>query len=313
MTTTPVLTTTANEIVEAALRLIGEIDANQPIESEQANDGLQALNFLVKSYQSQGLHLWTKVEAILFTDVGKKSYFLGPGGDECCNEDDFVNTQLSVAGVALDQTISVDSSALMTLGDVIGVRLDDGTRQWTTILSIPSTTSVKLTTALTGAAAIDNSVFTFTSLIPRPMRILQLRRDKIGNTDDEIESLKWSRDEYFAQPNKSSQGDLVNWYYTPELTKGRLYVWQTSNDADKVARFTYSRPIDVTNDTADAPDFPSEWFRMLKYNLAVEVAPEYKVPINRLEKLELKANELLEDALGYDVEDDSMSLQPDME
>lgn len=313
MTTTPVLTTTANDIVKAALRLIGELDANQPIEADQAQDGIEALNFMMKSFQSQGLHLWTKVEAILFTDVGKTNYNLGPTGDEICNEDDFVGTELSVAGAITNKAITVDSVEGMDADDFIGIRLDDNTRQWTKIKSINvNTLLVTLDVALTGAAAIDNSVFTFTTLIPRPLRILQLRRDKIGNSNDEIESDQWSREEYFAQPNKNDQGDIVNWYYTPELTDGRLYIWQTSNDVDKVARFTYSRPIDVTVDTGDSPDFPAEWFRMLKYNLAVDIAPEYRIAQNEIATLKVLADEMLENALGYDVEDDSMSLQPDM-
>ena len=79
---TNVLTATASDIVTAALRLIGEVDANQPVPSAEMQDGLEALNYLVKSWQAQGLHLWTKTEGILFLDVGKTDYLLGPSGDE---------------------------------------------------------------------------------------------------------------------------------------------------------------------------------------------------------------------------------------
>jgi len=296
--TSAVLTVTANDIVKGALRLIGETDANQSPEASETQDGLEALNFMMKAFQSQGLHLWTKVEGILFTDVGKQNYKLGPNGDEACNEDDFINTELSVVGAALASTITVDSVTGMLVNDKIGIKLDSGVRHWTTIKSINTSTKViTLTVVLPTAAAIDNSVFTFTSLVPRPLRILQLRRDTIGNTSDELESDQWSRKEYFAQPDKDSQGDLVNWYYTPELTNGRIYVWQTSNDADKIARFTYIRPIDINTTTADNPDFPSEWFRMLKYNLAVDIAPEYRIPQDRLSTIKILADEMLENAL----------------
>ena len=438
--TATVLTTTALDIVNGALRLIGEIDANQPTNAEDMQDGLEALNFMVKSWQNQGLHLWTKTEGILFLDVGKTDYLLGPSGDEAANFDDFVNTGLAVAGIALDRTLTVDSTTGKTgatnilssdpsesiqdwtvvagtiglsgtslqvsnaaaaagevertitplvagrvyrvivdftkglspsvtysikdgtttlgsislsatgtgkfeftatqtshtleilngdtaatndtitdrieildetTGDFIGIELDDGTRQWTKIVEVLSSTQVFNAVGLTSAAAINNSVFCFSKLIPRPLRLLQVRRQTIGN-NDEIEARPWSRQEYFAQPDKSSQGDINNWYYSPQLTDGRIYVWQTANNVDQVAKFTYERPIDINTDTADNPDFPAEWFRILKYNLAVEIGPEYRIPLDRLGLITLQAEDMLQEALGFDKEPDSLNLQPAM-
>jgi len=311
---TTVLTATSQDIVNAALRLIGEIDANQTPEPEETQDTLEALNYMVKSWQNQGLHLWTKTEGILFLDVAKTDYLLGPTGDEATNQDDFIGTEMAVAGVANDLTITLDSTVGMAEKDKIGIRLDDGTRQWTTIRTISVSTpgELILNNKLTGVSAIDNSVFTFTSLIPRPLRLLQLRRDKIGATSEEIEADQWSREEYFAQPDKLSKGTINNWYYSPQLTDGRIYIWQTANDADQIARFTYERPLDITLDTADNADFPAEWFRTLKYNLAVDIAPEYRIPQDKLTNLKAIADELLENSLGFDFEPDSMSIQPDI-
>ncbi len=309
---TAVLTATAQDIVNAALRLIGEIDANQTVDPSDTQDTLQALNYMVKGWQNQGLHLWTKTEGVLFLDKGKTDYLLGPSGDEATDNDDLITTTLSIAGVTTDTTINIDSTGTV-IGDKIGIRLDDGTRQWTTILSIPNTLSVTIPApGLTGAAAVDNSVFTYTTQLDRPVRLLQLRRDKIGNSEEEIEAEQWSREEYFAQPDKTSQGTINNWYYSPQLVDGRVYLWQTANDVDQVARFTYERPIDITLDTSEDPDFPSEWFRTLKYNLAADIGYEYKVPQDRLDRITLKAAEFLEDSLGFDFEPDSMSMQPDV-
>lgn len=435
-----ILTTTARDIVVGALRLIGEIDANQSPENNEIQDGLEALNYLVKSWQAQGLHLWTKTEGVLFLDVGKTDYLLGPAGDEATNDDDFIGTELSIAGVSTDRTINVDSTAGMsgaddiltsdpsestqgwtvvggtlaivatslvvsnaaavagevertitgltvgrtyrvisgftkgssvsvtysvkdgvtvlgtetltatgtskfeftatqtshtlevlngdttgtndttttsisildnTTGDFFGVLLDSGSRQWTKIVEVLSSIQIFTADGLTGAASIDRSVFTFSELLPRPVRLLQLRRDRIDSTD-EIEAEQWSREEYFAQPNKTSQGTINNWYYSPQLSDGRLYIWQVANSADQLARFTYERPIDITDDTTDSPDFPSEWFRTLKYNLAVDIAPEYTISQERIDTLSFKAEQLLENSLGFDMEPDSMSMQPDL-
>lgn len=440
MTTAATLSSTAGEIVTAALRLIGEVDANQPVDPVQMQDGLEAFNGMIKGYQSQGLHLWTKTEGIMPLDVGKTDYLLGPAGDEIGNLDDFVNTELSVAGIATDRTIDVDSTVGMTgavdqfasdpanstqgwtavggtiasdgdiltvanaagasgeadrilsnlvvgriyriiadftlgtsfsvgysvrdgatvlgsasliatgsakfdftatqtsltlkilngssagvettltsrvqlldntTGDFVGIRLDDNTRQWSKVVEVLGATQIFTADGLTGPAAIDNSVFSFPALIPRPLRILQARRSTIGN-NDEIEARQWSRQQYFAQPDKTSQGSVNNWYYSPQLTEGRLYIWQTANNVDQVVKFTYIRPININSETVDIPDFPSEWYRTLKYNLAAEIAPEYRLPLDRLSYIMARAAEFLEDSLGYDVEDDSLNIQPDM-
>ena len=109
-----VLTATANDIVRAALRLIGEVDANQTVGATEIQDGLESLNYLVKGWQSQSLHLWTKREATLFLDVGKENYKLGPSGDEVTDSDDFTNTELAVAG---DDTLTMNGT---TTGGLIG-------------------------------------------------------------------------------------------------------------------------------------------------------------------------------------------------
>lgn len=439
MTTAATLSSTAGEIVTAALRLIGEVDANQPVDAVQMQDGLEAFNGMIKGYQSQGLHLWTKTEGILPLDIGKTDYLLGPTGDEAGNLDDFVNTELSVAGIATDRTLDVDSTIGMTgavdqfasdpanstqgwtavggtiasdgdvltvanagaaageaertitglvvgrayrivadftlgtsvavtysvkdgaatlgnatltatgagkfdfvatqtthvleilngstagvettltsrlqlldntTGDLVGIRLDDNTRQWSKVVEVLSATQIFTADALTGPAAIDNSVYSFPALIPRPLRILQARRSTTGS-DSEIPAVKWSRQQYFAQPNKTSQGSVNNWYYSPQLTDGRLHVWQTASNVDQVIKFTYIRPINISSETVDIPDFPSEWYRTLKYNLAAEIAPEYRLPLDRLSYIVGKAAEFLDDSLGYDVEDDSLNIQPD--
>lgn len=307
---TAALTATSQTIINAALRLIGEVDANQEVDAVETQDALEALNFLVKSYQNQGLHLWTKTEGVLFLDVGKTDYFIGPSGDEATTTDDFIISELTVAGVVLDTTLNIDSTGML-VDDKIGILLDDGTRQWTTILSIPNSASVTIPlTGLTGATAIGNSVFSYTNQIDRPVRILQLRRDSLGNFD-EIEATQWSREEYFAQPNKTSQGTINNWYYSPQLTNGRLYIWQTANSADQLAKFTFERPLEVTDDITVDTDFPAEWFRTLKYNLAVDIAPEYTISMQRLSNLQITAETLLEDSLGFDTETDSISMMPD--
>jgi len=265
---------------------------------------------MVKSWQSQGLHLWTKTEGILFMDVGTQFYDLGPTGNRTCLADDFVNTTLTAAVLTGVAILPVTSTAGMTVGDQIGIKLSDNTRQWTTILTIDSSVQVTTSAALTADADSAATVFAYTSLIDRPLRVLQLRRFTVGE-NDEIEATKWSRQEYFAQPDKSSQGQINNWYYSPQLGNGRLYVWQVADDVNRIAKFTFERPINVTVATSESPDFPAEWFDVLKTNLASRIAIQYKTPQDRRMELKGEAEYLLDNALGYDREPDSLNVQPD--
>jgi flagellar biosynthesis regulator FlaF len=438
--TSPVLSVTALQIIKKALRLINELDASQEPEATDTIDSLEALNFMIKAWQSQGLHLWTKTEGILFLDVGGESYNIGPSGDEAGNLDDTVFPTITTAatvteniltlssttginaatnilpfdpatttqswtvnagsiddstgsliltngtGVSADiertledltvgttyqitidftkgtdvglryqikdgttvlvsntltstQTDFLEFTALQTshtlalqnlstttgttsqvnsfelndetTGSFIGIQLDDGTRQWSKVVNVNSSTEVFISDLLTDGAAVGNVVASFPELLPRPINILDLRRSTTTSTDSEIEAIKWSRQQYFAQPDKESQGTINNWYYSPQLTDGRLYVWQTANNVNQVAKFTYIRPLEINETTSDAPDFPSEWFLTLAYNLAAEIGPEYRLPDIRLNMITLKADRLLQDSLGFDQEESSLNIMPD--
>jgi len=198
---------------------------------------------------------------------------------------------------------------LLAAGDFYGQELDDNTRQWTTIVTVDSATQITITDALTGPAAIDNTVFTFTTILERPLRVESSRRATIGN-DSEIELNKWSRQEYFSQVNKASRGTPTNFFYTPSLDNGEMYIWQTANNVNQVLRFTFERTIEDFDNVANNPDFPIEWSRALIWNLAVDIGPEYQVPEQSMLRIERKAAEYLDNMLGWDEEMSSINIQP---
>jgi len=304
-------TMTANELVTASFKKLGIVAAEQPIQAHMFQDGIQALNLMMKSWQAQGLHLWTKEEGVIFLDVGKTDYLLGPTGDEATTLDDFVGTTTTSDLAASAVIIPVSDSTGMAANDAAGIELDDGTRQWTTISTVDSTTQITIETGLTGAAASGNTVFTYTSIMERPLRVLSARRKTYGE-NNEIATNQWTRQEYFDQPNKVSQGTLVNWYYSPLLTNGRFYTWQTASDVNSLARITYERPIEDIDVSTETLDIPVEWLDTIIYNLAARLTDDYKVPPQREDKIIAKANSLLELNLGYDEETGSLDVQPDL-
>lgn len=300
----------ASGVVSEAFKLLGVKTAETPLEAFEIQDGLNTLNLMLKSWQGQGMHLWTAEEGVLFLDVGKENYLLGPTGDEATTLDDFIGTTTTAAKVTTDTVMAVTSSAGMTALDSVGVELDDGTRHWTTIATVDSSIQITLTVGLPSAAKSGSTVFTFTSLIQRPMRISSSRRKTFGE-DDEIAISSWSRQEYFDQVNKASQGTVVNAYYSPLLTNGRYYVWQTADNVNDLIRFSFERPIQDIDLTTDTLDIPVEWLDAVIYNVAARLADSYSVPALRLRSVTAKAIQFLEDMLGWDEEIESINVMPD--
>lgn len=300
---------TASDIIRKALALVAERAAEIPLTNSEIEDGLQSLNIMVKDWQAQGLHLWKRDEGILFLDVGVSSYKLGPAGAEATLVSDFINTDLSVAAIATATSLTVDSTTGMAALDNIGIELDDNTRQWTTIVSVDSATTLTITTGLTSAAAIDNTIFTFTDLVERPLRMESTRRLRVGDTT-EVELIKWARQQYFAQTDKTSQGTPTSFYYTPLLDNGEVFIWQTANSVKQVLKFTFQKTIEDFDSTNNNPDFPIEWSRALIWNLALDIGPEYKAPESLMARVERRADQYLEDMLGWDEEVTSLNIQP---
>ena len=237
MTTSSItlLELTGLELITKSFQKLGIRAAETPLEPFEVQDGVDDLNLMLKSWQQQGMHLWLEEQGIIFLDVAKESYLLGPTGDKATTIDDFVATTTTAAQVSTDVIIAVADSTGMTAGDFAGVKLDDGTRFWTTISTVDSALQITLASGITSASASGSTIFTYTTIIQRPLRISSSRR-KNHNFDNEIPINSWTRNEYFNQVNKSSTGTVVNAYYSPLLTNGRYYVWQTASSVNDYVR-----------------------------------------------------------------------------
>lgn len=300
---------TAGDVVEQAFSKIGVKEAEQPLQAAELKDGLNSLNLFQKFMQAKGLHLWTREEGVLFLDKGKTDYLVGPSGDKATTLDDFVGTTTTAAESTSSTVIGVASSAGMAVSDNVGIELTNGSRYWTTIASIGSATEITIANGITSAATLGASVFTFTNLVERPLRVTSFRR-KTFNDDNEIYIEPLSRDEYFNQTNKLSQGTVVNAYYSPLLTNGRIYVWQTANSVNNLVRFSFQRSVQDIDNKTNTLDMPVEWLEPIIYNVAARLIDDYNVPTEKGDRIILKAQAMLEDVLGSDQEYESICLSP---
>lgn len=295
-------TATASDLVRAAFRLVG------PDVSYFVADGIETLNQMLRAMQADAPQLWRQTQAVLFLTPGTESYALGTGGDRACRLTDFVSTTLTAAASAGASTITVTSITGLASGDQIGVELADGTRQWTTINGAPSGSTVTLTATLTGAAASGATVYSYTTILERPLRITDAQR-RVDGVDIEIELS--ARSEYFQQPNKTQRGPVLMAYYSPELTNGRIYVWPTGSSVKETLRFTFERAITTVSAGTTAFDWPEEWNEAIKYQLAYRLADEYRKP-ERVAQLKAQADEMWRSVLAFDQEYASIYFSPDL-
>lgn len=302
-------TRTAGQIVSGALRKLGLLADGEEASADQMADGLDDLNLLVKSWPAKGIDLWRYEDLTVFVDTTSQSYSVGATGDKASFN--AFKTELAVAASSGASTITVDSDANITNGDVIGIELSDGTLQWTTVNGVPASDVVTLTATLTGAASVDGHVYNYTSIAQRPMRLYD-GRVKLDN-DSEIELFQLSREGYKSLTTKETSGVPTQFYYNPLLDNGKLFVWPVSESVKYRLLFSAQRQLQDLTTTTDNLDFPQEWLRALTFNLAVDMAFDYSIidtNSNLFTALKQHATELLEEVENFDIENASVFMSP---
>lgn len=98
-----------------------------------------------------------------------------------------------------------------------------------------------------------------------PFEITDMRINRGGN---DIPMFQMSREEYYALPNKTTQGYPTQWYYDRQRDTGTVYVWPAPDVTGGTLKFTYRRIIMDIDAAPDDFDLPPEWHEAIVYNLA---------------------------------------------
>ena len=301
---------TRDEIITAAYRHCGAIALGEAPSSNETNTAATALENMIKAWQAEGTHLWKVEECTLFLTVGTEKYTLGT--DRAAKASDTVVTKLGGDEAAAQTVLTVDSSTGMAASDVAGIVLDSGSVDWTTISSVDSSTQITVASGLTGAAAEDSIVYTYTTRLGRPLRITSARRrDWTGsNPTDTPFANMYSHSDYFDLPNKKDQGVPISGYYDPRLSAGDLYIWNAPNTSNDTVQFTAHLSIDDFDTASTNPDFPAEWLEALEWNLAVRLASDVGTPPSERTWIKSQAAESKYLVTQWDSEPVSLFFQP---
>jgi hypothetical protein len=297
---------TRNQIINRAFAILGvKTQARTPTASE-VSSASDVLNMMVKSWKSKGQYLWKTSEGTLFLVYGQAQYILD--GSTANATESFNQTTTSAAASSGASSVDVASTTGFTVGYNIGVAQDDNTILWTTIASIASST-ITLNTSLTSDVASGSKVYVYESKINRPERVNSCRL----RYDDDVTDVPMnqvSRNTYFNYSNKFAKGKPNSYFYDKQLSSGNIYLYPTPDDATDTIKFTFEKQFFDFSSAIDDPDFPVEWLLPISTNLAYLLSYEYGIGAEKAERIKRDADQLLEDAQGYDREDTSIYFEP---
>jgi hypothetical protein len=145
---------------------------------------------------------------------------------------------------------------------------------------------------------------------PFPLKIYQVALETItGGSMIELLPIAYKD---FRLLNTESTGVPSQFSYQPKINVGVLSLWPLPDStaaSTYTLQVTYQRPFEGFSAAGETPDFPQEWQKALIYNLAVDLAPEFGVPLDDRRELRKEAEKALDDAM--EGEDASLLFQPD--
>jgi hypothetical protein len=241
---------------------------------------------IVKQHQGRsdgapGLKLHTRQRITLFLAVGQQTYLVGPAATDSRSSTQVGRTTISNAEAAGQTVISITSNIditsypgttiTMTSGDFVGIELDDGTIQWTTISGTPAAT-MTINNALTDSAAAGNFVWWFTS---RAQRFPYLENAVLRNSDfnDTPLDVFTQVQQYEANVAKFADGDPVCILVEPLRLNTRITLDSQPTDVTKQLYLTVFYPAEDYDSLSDDIAFPQEAFNFLHWELAFALSP----------------------------------------
>jgi hypothetical protein len=246
------------------------------------------LNMIVKLRAADGMPLWALKRGTLLPVTSTSS--INTNSHVVTFYD---STTLSAAAASSATAITIAAAGTIANSDQIGIELSNGDMHWTTVSAGGGTTSLTLTTGLSSAASSGARVYAYTATadrVQRPIRILE------ANILQVADSYAWSIEvipakDYYNLSNKTTEGVTVQIYYDPGLGDttadptssttwyGTIYFWPRFQDGKKVIEFTYQRPFQDFDASADNPDFPQSFYLPLTLELAAMLAPKFGLPL----------------------------------
>ena len=293
-----------DELIRSSFEDVGVAVSGEPLATGDINKANVALNMMLKAFQQYGLHLWKRKTVSITFVASQASYTLGQKAAGTATTD--------TAGSLVDAGAKFSSDARVVVGDTVK-NLTDGTSG--TVSSVTNDTTLVLSSDIFPDGDETYEITSANVSTPRPLRILEANRVDSSSNTTTMNPI--SKEEYFSLPNRSQTGTPIQYYYEPTLNNGTLYVWLVP-DATAVSDFTMevvtSATIEDMDSATDDFDCPSEWLEAIAFGLAYRLS--FKYPLEKLgeqDRLKALADDALELAIGFGMEDASVYFSPETE
>ena len=267
-----------------ALENLGVLVPGGTIVTAHQTTLLRRLNVIAKQWQGNadfagGLKVHTRQRVTLMLAKGQQTYTIGPAsGDSRAST--LVGRATISADEALGQTVlSITSNTdtttypgttiTMTNADIIGIQLNDGTIQWTTISGTPASTAT-VGNALTVAANAGNYVWWFTS---RAQRIPVVESAVLRNSsyqDTELGIYRDVRQYGLGVVDKYADGQPTDILVEPLTLNTRITLNSQPTDVTSQIVITGLYPAEDYDSASNDVAFPQEWLLPLSWQLSKE-------------------------------------------
>lgn len=305
-----------DSLIRGALRIVGALAEGQTPSTQQYQDAAEALNYLVKSWQAEGVPLWVRRFVYVLPMTGLNEYLIGPGATSYHAVTSYNWTTLAADAALGASTITVTSASGISSGDKIGIDCG-GTMFWTTVNGAPAGAVVTLQDALTAAANAGAYLYTHSAsaVAQKPLKVLTTWRCyPLNNLNVPMNSRALSD---ILSVMNASASIPVNWTYIPSMGSplpggtSSLFIWPRFYGGQYFIQLDCQYPVQDIDSSTDNPDIPQEFLEALKYGLAVRLAPEYGYPLEDRMVLKAEAEKLKEAAFNFNVEEASLYIQPE--
>jgi hypothetical protein len=117
-----------------------------------------------------------------------------------------------------------------------------------------------------------------------PIGILAANLRNTNDDDTPLEPI--TRAEYELITDKTAAGMPDQYCYEKKLDVGNLYIHMAPDEtaADYTVQLLYRQPIEVITAGTQTLDIEDFWYRALKFNVALDVAPEFDAQITDIHK-----------------------------
>ena len=302
---TNVFTVTRDDIISAALRVMGVIGVGEVPITEDFTNCSQALNIMIKSWAKKSIPLWV-VEKVTLPLIGNiATYPLGPTAGYVLSVKATGGTGYTTGGTWTSTGGTIGTTAAGTYTVTAGVIT-------AMVVTTPGDSYTVAPTSITVSGAGSGATFTSVIVgltISKPLRFTDIY---IGNgTSSNISLLPISREEYDGLGIKTTLGVPNQYYYDAQLTNGNLVFYNTPSDSTYTAYCASHRMFKDLTTSTDNFDFPQEWFQALKWGLCSELCAEYGVEENKIMYIEQKANAFIMESFDWSVEEASVYFELD--